>query len=423
MVNFSRRSQGPKERFDDFVTALRVLIKDCGFAEEERMLRDAIVLRSHSATVREKCLDKGNELTLEKAIQIGQNHEASQESMRVIDARVDEDLKVHTVQTKSRNHRGRQGKPAAAAAARKAAQTNCGRCGYPNSHESCPAYNSTCGYCRKRGHWSKMCRNKAKRGHKQPKATHAVEEMAENDQDDDQRDNQYQDMHLVNTVTEAKGHISEWWEKVELEGHSLQCQIDTGAAQSLLPYRDYVKIKTGQKLYKCDKAFQFYTKHPIPVEGYVSLPTCYKNKYINIKFYVVDIDQKPLIPGHDSSRLGLIHRIHTVRQPEEAGMMKPKEADVEAKLQEEYPEVEKGTATLPGTYSLKIDATIPPVVHGPRRQPQALRGKIRTKLNEMVKEGHIARVTEPTEWVNSMVVVVKGDKVRICLDPETSIRQ
>ena len=57
------------------------------------------------------------------------------------------------------------------------------------------------------------------------------------------------------------------------------------------------------------------------------------------------------------------------------------------------------------------------MVHGPRRQPQALRGKIRTKLNEMVKEGHIARVTEPTEWVNSMVVVVKGDKVRICLDP------
>ena len=241
-VNFSRRLQGPKERFDDFVMALRVLIKDCGFAEEERMLRDAIVLRSHSATVREKCLDKGNELTLEKAIQIGQNHEASQESMRVIDARVDEDPKVHTVQTKSRNHRGRQGKPAAAEAARKTAQANCGRCGYSNSHESCPAYNSTCGYCRKRGHWSKMCGNKAKRGHKQPKATHAVEEMAENDQDDDQCDSQYQDMHLVSTVTEAKGHISEWWEKVELEGHSLQCQIDTGAAQSLLPYRDYVKI-------------------------------------------------------------------------------------------------------------------------------------------------------------------------------------
>ena len=36
----------------------------------------------------------------------------------------------------------------------------------------------------------------------------------------------------------------------------------------------------------------------------------------------------------------------------------------------------------------------------------------------MEKEGHIAKITEPTDWVNSMVTVVKGDKIRICLDPK-----
>ena len=61
------------------------------------MLRDAIVLRSHSATVREKCLDNGNELTLAMVIQKGQNHEALQESMKVMDVKVDEDSEVNAV--------------------------------------------------------------------------------------------------------------------------------------------------------------------------------------------------------------------------------------------------------------------------------------------------------------------------------------
>ena len=68
-VLFNRRVQGEHERFDNFVTDLRRLIKNCGFAQmEERMLRDAIVLRSYHSRVREKCLDKGDELTLVTAI-------------------------------------------------------------------------------------------------------------------------------------------------------------------------------------------------------------------------------------------------------------------------------------------------------------------------------------------------------------------
>lgn len=409
-VNFTRRAQGPKERFDDFVTALRILIRDCGFVEEERMLRDAIVLRSHSATVREKCLDKGNDLTLDKAIQIGQNHEASQESMKVIDSRVDEDPKVHAVHDKRRG-RGRRAPTKPAAAAKGQAQKNCGRCGYPNTHEHCPAANSTCGYCKKQGHWSKVCRNKMKKGSSQQKPTHIVEDMTE------ENNPSYEDMHLVSKIADSSTEASEWWEKVDIEGHLVRCQIDTGAAQSLLPYSSFVKLQTGQQLQKSDRCFQSYTKHPIRVEGFVTLPTCYKGKCVHIKFYVVHIDQKPLISGQDSTRLGLINRVHAVSQPK-ADEKHEAKAPSDIKVQEEYPEVNETTAMLPGTYSLKIDPTVPPVVHGPRRQPQALRQKICAKLEEMTREGQIAKVTEPTDWVSSMVVKVKGDKVRICLDPK-----
>ena len=84
-VVFNRRSQLPTERFDDFVTDLKRIIRECGFDDiEERMIRDAIVLRSYQARVREKCLDKGDELTLAMAISYGQSNEASIDSLKVI---------------------------------------------------------------------------------------------------------------------------------------------------------------------------------------------------------------------------------------------------------------------------------------------------------------------------------------------------
>ena len=61
------------------------------------MVRDAIVLRSIHDTVREKCLEKGDTLTLEMALNIGQNHEMSQESLKAISG---EDSKVYAVRDK-----------------------------------------------------------------------------------------------------------------------------------------------------------------------------------------------------------------------------------------------------------------------------------------------------------------------------------
>ena len=72
---------------------------------------------------------------------------------------------------------------------------------------------------------------------------------------------------------------------------------------------------------------------------------------------------------------------------------------------------------MTGTYSIKVDPTVTPLVLGPRRQPAAMLPKITSKLKEMEKEGHLAKVTQPTDWVNSMVVAQKGEKIRICIDP------
>ena len=68
------------------------------------------------------------------------------------------------------------------------------------------------------------------------------------------------------------------------------------------------------------------------------------------------------------------------------------------------------SGAMPGTYAIKIDPTAKSVVHGPRRQPAALLPKVVDKLKEMEKEGHLAKLMQPADWVNSMVVLSQGEK-------------
>ena len=69
-------------------------------------------------------------------------------------------------------------------------------------------------------------------------------------------------------------------------------------------------------------------------------------------------------------------------------------------------------------YEIKLDTSIRPVVHAQRRIPIELKHKVKQKLEDMERDGVIASVNEPTEWVNSLLVETKPDEsLRICLDP------
>ena len=72
---------------------------------------------------------------------------------------------------------------------------------------------------------------------------------------------------------------------------------------------------------------------------------------------------------------------------------------------------------LTGKYSIKTDPSVIPTVHPPRKVPISLKDKVYEELQRMEQLGVIERQTEPTPWVNSMTVVNKGSKIRICIDP------
>ena len=86
------------------------------------------------------------------------------------------------------------------------------------------------------------------------------------------------------------------------------------------------------------------------------------------------------------------------------------------KILSSYKDVFDGLGHI-GNSSLVTVDNIKPIQHTPRRVPVALRDEVKDKLSDLEKRGIIQKVTQPTEWISSMVVVAKPGKIRICLDP------
>lgn len=81
---FHEKMQEDHEPFEQFVTDLLLLVKDCIYANRGEMIRNRIVFGIHSPKVREKLLNAGSELTLQKAIDIARSHELAQAQLKTI---------------------------------------------------------------------------------------------------------------------------------------------------------------------------------------------------------------------------------------------------------------------------------------------------------------------------------------------------
>ena len=83
-----------------------------------------------------------------------------------------------------------------------------------------------------------------------------------------------------------------------------------------------------------------------------------------------------------------------------------------------YPQVfSEGVGRLEGEYHIRLDDQIDPVQHAPRRVPVE---QLKETLEELVRQDILAPVTQPTEWISSMVIVPKKDgKLQDILAPVT----
>ena len=157
-----------QDTIDAYVTRLRLSARDCSFDKANEMIRDRIVFWTNSSHIRQKLINVGAELTLEKAIQIAQSWEYAQLQLRTMGGATAQPVEVHTIRRPSKQNAQQTGRTRTRMNRRSGTNTaniSCGNCG-SNDHKSgtlnCPAKGKKCHACGKLNHFSKLCRSAKK---------------------------------------------------------------------------------------------------------------------------------------------------------------------------------------------------------------------------------------------------------------------
>ena len=142
------------------------------------------------------------------------------------------------------------------------------------------------------------------------------------------------------------------------------------------------------------------------------MPCTYKGELHHLQFLVIEQNAPSILGRKTCQDLGTVLRIMSVDN-----LSEPHSPLTQAEIMSEYSDVFSGLGCLAGKHHIQIDTTVQPVIHAPRKVPVALREKVKTELERMVEMNVIEKQTEPTDWVSSMVCVVRPNKLRICIDP------
>ena len=348
-------------------------------------------------------------MTLEKAIEIGRNHEANLTSLKKLAK--DEDPSVNSIsQGKFRQQvpRSRRfsGKRPKGYREREKPDENieskdmCGRCGLDKSHQRCPAIGQQCRKCLKMNHYAKVCR--AKPVHKVQ--LEGTEDTCSEDSGDDS-------FFVYSIGSTSKTKDEQFYEIVEVENTKVKFQLDSGAKVNVMSFKTYsnLKCKPLCPLKKTSTVLISFSKHKVKPCGEVLLKIKYKDKLEYVTFFVVEAEVESVLSGNTCVKLGLLKRVYQIVH---------REASLKKVELEDYPEMFKGLGCLPGRCHIQLKEGANPVVHPPRKVPIAQKEKVVEELRRMESLGVIVRQEEATDWVNSLVVVQKPNgSVRLCIDP------
>jgi hypothetical protein len=157
----------------------------------------------------------------------------------------------------------------------------------------------------------------------------------------------------------------------------------------------------------------FYNGATKKTRGQAHVDCEYADKKYKLLFQIMDVTNRPLLSSESCLAMKLITvNAQLVNQIEVRTIGLTKEC-----ILKEYDDVFSGLGCLPGSYHLEVDNRVTPVKHQPRRIPEALRLEVKAKIDAMEEARIIEKVTKPSDWISSMVVVKTPKKLRICLDP------
>ncbi|XP_076352684.1 uncharacterized protein LOC143248136 [Tachypleus tridentatus] len=179
MKKFENRKQQPGETVSQYISALREIAQNCEYGDTlEQQLCKQISVGVSDRALRDRLWSE--DLTLKQITEKCHHHEQKLESLKEIEGSTSTVTDVNYVrrdQSRGRSRHRSQGsrnqqrrdtqETYRGATIRRPPQRNCTRCGKlpHHSQQRCPALEKTCNYCKLRGHFAVMCRNKNRNVH------------------------------------------------------------------------------------------------------------------------------------------------------------------------------------------------------------------------------------------------------------------
>ena len=143
-----------------------------------------------------------------------------------------------------------------------------------------------------------------------------------------------------------------------------------------------------------------------------------------------------VLSTEDRSQMNCASISHMAETPDSSNNPSLSIADLpltQEKVESTYADVFQGLCKFPGEpYKLRLKPDAVPVKHRPRKVPIHLQDAFHEEVEQLVKIDVLEKVTEPTEWVNSFVIVEKvidssnahspnhviKKSIRLCIDPK-----
>lgn len=395
---FFTRDMKIEETVDEYVNALRHLSTTCEFKDlTDSLIKDRLVLGIQDRSVKDR-LFREPKLDLKKAIEICKASELAQKQLQQISsAKVDivKQQKKHGSRTAGHKQPYRENTQPKPQPREVPKNNGCYCCGgdHPRGKHRCPAKTAVCNKCKKVGHYAKVCKS--------------VNTIACNSDDTESDKQELFIGNICNSIDNS------WVQKCKLnDSHDVVFKLDTGAAANILPLHIFKKLNVHD-LKPSRARLTGYNNDEIEAEGMCKIKTVVNNIERFIDYQVVNTKNCPILGLDACCAFQLILRptINSI-------VANPKLPNLE-QIVNNYKNCFKGLGCLKNyTHHITVDSGVQPVVHAARKVPFAIQGDLKRKLNQLETDGVVSKVTQPTNWVNSLVIVHKKDKsLRLCLDP------
>lgn len=401
---FHRRNQGPSESIADYVAELRRLASLCDFgAFLDQALRDRLVFGMSSETIQKRLLTE-KEPTLGGVMEIALGLEAAQKNAQTLKGAEAPQLFRLDQRWQTAKKTREEEKPC----------YRCGRRGHgPNA---CGFREAKCFNCGKIGHVARVCKGKKR----QPEVPGSKSAPSERMQWVDIESTEFQassDEPAEEVIWQIGATASRPYQAVlEVNGHPLTMEIDTGAAVSLISKTTQEDLFPAARLDKSSLILRTYTAETIPVLGRMEVQVKYGEYTGHHKLYVVRGKGPPLLGRDWLKHLRLDWA--SVRM-----LSASRNTQIVEELTGKYAEVfAGGLGTMKHVcahLSLREGAT--PRFCRPRPVPFAIRESVGRELDRLEAAGILKKV-EHSDWAAPIVPVPKKDgTIRVCGDFKVTV--